>query len=40
MKSILAGLGAVVLVLSILSMFGVGDFRICYGPHGYCERTK
>jgi hypothetical protein len=32
MKTLLALIGAVVLVLSVLGMFGIGHFTLSYGP--------
>lgn len=36
MKDILAGFAIVVLLLALAGSFGIGEFRLCYGPTGYC----
>ena len=39
MKGVLAIVGAGVVFLWLTGMMGVGDFVLCFGPLGACERN-
>lgn len=39
MKTILAIIGAGVVFLWAMGMIGFGDFVLCAGPHGTCQRS-
>lgn len=36
MKSVLAWLGAVLVIMAVLGALGPFEFKVCFGPKGYC----
>ena len=38
MKNPLAWIGAVVIAMGVIGATGLADFKLCFGPVGYCNQ--